>query len=257
MSHTPNREAVIIGPYIIGPYSVQVTLSPGPRRALDLARYAAQHQTMRPLAHPVARRRRWWLPPRALAALGLTLLTVALLGGLWVLGGLPPDSENTVWVSVGPADGPDHREVGKGAKGVVGIAVVPGRVAAADLGPFAERVAALVAPTAPGLPALVVEAGHGVFSVVSSDQAGVHLAEPLVPRRVDTQAVQQALAADGFHWLILSLSVNERSQVTPHSAAEAGGCFGYNGLSCEWRIATVGPPLRFEVRPAAAAEGRA
>jgi hypothetical protein len=191
------------------------------------------------MEHPVVRRRRWWLPPRGVALLGLALLAVAVLAAACRP---PPDSWDTVWVSLGPADGPDHREeVGKGAKGGVGVAVERGRVA--DLGPFAERVAALVAPTAHRSPAEVSENLDGSFNL-----AGVSLGEPLVPRRVDTQAVQQALAADGFHWLIVSLYVGERSAVLPRSAAAAGGCWG-NGSSCEWRIATAGPPLRFALSP--------
>jgi len=190
-----------------------------------------------------------WLAVLAVALLGVAALTV-IGGGLWVWGRLPPDSENTVWVSLYPDVGPDLRGGGKGAKALVVIAVKRGRVA--DPGPFGERVAALVAPTAHRSPANVDENLDGSFKLV-----GVHLAEPLVPRRLDTQAVQQALAAAGFRWLVVDLSVQERSQVLPHSAAEAGECWGYNGLSCEWRLATGGPPLKFEVRPVSPAEGRA
>jgi hypothetical protein len=89
-----------------------------------------------------------------------------------------------------PDVGPDLRGGGKGAKGLVALAVERGRLA--DPGPFAEHVAALVAPTAPRLPAAVHENLDGSFKLVD-----VHLAEPLVPRRLDTQAVQQVLAAAG------------------------------------------------------------
>lgn len=180
----------------------------------------------------------------------LALLVVPLLGALWVWGQPPPDSENTVWVSLSPDVGPDFwRGGGKGADGVV-VVTVGRRVA--ELGPFGERVAALVAPADHRLPGRVVGAG----GVVSFDQVDMQLAEPLVPRRVDTQAVQQALAAAGFRWLIVHLNVEERSQVLPSSAAAAGKCFGDNGLSCEWRLATAGPPLEFEVRPLFPAQGR-
>ncbi len=194
----------------------------------------------------MVRRRHRWLTVLAVALLGVAALTVA--GALWVWGRLPPDSEDTVWVSFYPDVGPDLRG-GKGTKGLVALAVQRGRLA--DPGPFAERVAALVAPTAPRLPAVVYENLDGSFKLVD-----VQLAEPLVPRRLDTQAVQQALAAAGFRWLVVRLSVEERSQVIPESAAEAGECWGDNGVSCEWRIATGGPPLRFEVRPVSPAEGR-
>lgn len=153
-------------------------------------------------------------------------------------------------MSLFPDVGPDLRGGGKGAKGLVVVAVKRGRLA--DPGPFAERVAALVAPTANRSPGVVFENLEGSLKMVD-----VHLAEPLVPRRLDTQAVQQALAAAGFCWLVVGLYVEERSQVLPHSAAEAGRCWGYDGLSCEWRIATAGPPLNFEVRPVSPAQGRA
>lgn len=153
-------------------------------------------------------------------------------------------------MSLSPDVGPDFwRGGGKGADGVV-VVTVGRRVA--ELGPFGERVAALVAPADHRLPGRVVGAG----GVVSFDQVDMQLAEPLVPRRVDTQAVQQALAAAGFRWLIVHLNVEERSQVLPSSAAAAGKCFGDNGLSCEWRLATAGPPLEFEVRPLFPAQGR-
>jgi hypothetical protein len=203
---------------------------------------------MKPLADPMLRRRRWWLTPPAVAllVLVLALLAVALLSALWVWGQLPRDSEDTIWVQFFPDVGPDPRA---GGKGLVALAVEPGRVA--DPGPFAERVAALVAPAAPRLPAVVHKNRGGTMQLVD-----VHLEEPLVPRRLDTRAVQQALAAAGFRWLIVHLYVEERSQVLPRSAAEAGKCFGYNGLSCEWRIASGGSPLKFEVPPLPA-EGRA
>jgi hypothetical protein len=194
---------------------------------------------------PPTQRQRW--PPKVKRnVFVLTLLAVALLGALWVWGQPPPDSENTVWVSLVPDVGPDFWRGGKGANGVV-VVMVGRRVA--DLGPFGERVAALVAPADHRLPGLVVADGHGVFSVVSFSQVDVWLAEPLVPRRLDTQAVQRELAVAGFRWLVVNLSVEERSQVLPSSAAAAGRCWGDNGLSCEWRLATAGPPLRFEVRP--------
>jgi hypothetical protein len=188
------------------------------------------------------KQRQPWPPKVKRNVLVLALLAVPLLGALWVWGQPPPDSENTVWVSLSADVGPDPRGGGPGADGVV-VVMVGRRVA--DLGPFGERVAALVAPADHRLPGRVVGAG----GVVSFDQVDVQLAEPLVPRRVDTQAVQQALAAAGFRWLIVHLNVEERSQVLPSSAAAAGKCFGDNGLSCEWRLATAGPPLRFEVRP--------
>jgi hypothetical protein len=204
---------------------------------------------------PPTQRRRW--PPKVKRnVLVLALLAVALLGALWVWGQPPPDSEHTVWVGLSSDVGPDLRGAGPGAKSLVSVTV--GR-RVAELGPFGERVAALVAPAAHRLPGLVVEDGHGVFSVVSFSQVDVWLAEPLVPRRVDTQAAQQALAAAGFRWLVVSLSVAEGSQVLPPSAAAAGKCRGdneFNGLSCEWRLATAGPPLEFEVRPTSPAQGR-
>jgi hypothetical protein len=113
-------------------------------------------------------------------------------------------------------------------------------------------VAALVAPTAHRAPALVHENLDGSFQLVE-----VHPAEPLVPRRLDTQAVQRALAAAGFRWLVMGLSVEERCSCCPAARQRLGECSGDNGLSCEWRIATAGPPLEFEVRPVAPAKGRA
>jgi len=178
-------------------------------------------------------RRRWWLTPRAVAPLVLTLIAVALLGALWAWGRPSPGSEDTVWVSLYP---------GRNGNGLVVVAVERGRVA--DPGPFAERLAALVAPTAHRSSADVYENLGGGFRLVD-----VHLAEPLVPRRLDTKAVQQALAEAGFRWLVVRLYVEQRSQVMPHSAAEAGGCWGDTALSCDWRIATEGPPLSVEVRP--------
>jgi hypothetical protein len=187
---------------------------------------------MRPTGRPAVRRR-WWLTPRAVVPLVLVLLAVGLLGAFAVWTRLPTESEHTVWVSLYP---------GRNGNGLVNVALRRGRVA--DLGPFAERVAALVAPAANRSPAEVYENLDGSFNLVD-----VHLAEPLVPRRVDTQVVQQALAAAGFRWLVVHLYVEERSQVMPDSVARAGKCWGYNGLSCEWRIATGAPPLRFEAVP--------
>jgi hypothetical protein len=204
---------------------------------------------MRPIEHPVVHRR-WRLAPRAVAlivvaVLVLVALGIALLRTLWAWGLLPSDSEDTVWVSLSPDTGRELRpRSGKGANGVV-VVTVGRRVA--DLGPFAERVAALVAPADHRSPGLVVEDGHGVFSV-SPPRVDVQLAEPLLPRRVDTQAVQQTLAAAGFRWLVVDVDVEERSQVVPQAAAQAGECWGDQALSCEWRVATGGPPLRFEVR---------
>ena len=195
------------------------------------------------------KQRQPWPPKVKRNVLVLALLAVPLLGALWVWGQPPRDSENTVWVQLFPDVGPDPRGGGPGADGVV-VVMVGRRVA--GLGPFGERVAALVAPADHRLPGRVLRAG----GVVSFDQVDVQLAEPLVPRRVDTRAVQQALVGAGFRWLVVHLSVEERSQVLPSSAAEAGKCFGDNGLSCEWRLATAGPPLEFEVRPLSPAQGR-
>jgi hypothetical protein len=145
--------------------------------------------------------------------------------------------------------GPDLRGGGAGANGLVTVMVPRGRVA--DPGSLGERVAALVAPAAPRSSTAVFKNLDG-----SRQMVDVHLAEPLVPRRLDTQAVQQALAPAGFRRLVVGLYVEERSQVLPHSAAAAGGCWGYNGLSCEWRLATEGPPLSFEVRPVSPPKGQ-
>jgi hypothetical protein len=189
---------------------------------------------MRPTGR-LAVRRRWWLTPLAVVPLVLVLLAVGLLAAfaVWTWTRLPADSEHTVWVSLYP---------GRNGNGKVTVALKRGRVA--DLGPFAERVAALVAPTANRSPAEVYENLDGSFKLVD-----VHLAESLLPRRLDTQAVQQALAAVGFRWLVVGLYVEERSQVVPDSVARAGKCWGYNGLSCEWRIATGAPPLKFDAIP--------
>jgi hypothetical protein len=201
---------------------------------------------MRPIEHPVVRRRRWWLTPRAVAVILVVVLVVVVLGGaLWACCRPPPDSDDTVWVYLSPDPGRELRpRSGKGANGVVGVTVLR---PVADLGPFAERVAALVAPADHRSPGLVLDDGRGFFSV-SAPSVDVQLAEPLLPRRVDTQAVQQELAAAGFRWLVVNLNVEERAEVTPQAAAQAGECFGDQGLSCEWRIATGGSPLRFEVR---------
>lgn len=195
------------------------------------------------------RQRQLWPAKVKRNVLALALLAVPLLGALWVWGQPPADSENTVWVSLSSDVGPHPRGGGPGADGVV-VVMVGRRVA--DLGPFGERVAALVAPADQRMPGRVVGAG----GVVSFDQVDVRLAAPLVPRRLDTRAVQQALAAAGFRWLVVNLSVEERSQVLPSSAAAAGKCFGDKGLSCEWRLATAGPPLEFEVRPLSPAQNR-
>jgi hypothetical protein len=48
---------------------------------------------------------------------------------------------------------------------------------------------------------------------------------------------------------VVGLFSEEHWQVVPGSAARAGTCGG-NALSCEWRLATVGPPLKAEVSPA-------
>jgi hypothetical protein len=219
------------------------------KHIIDLTCRAAQHQGMRPVEHPVVRRR-WWLTPRAaalivVAVLVLVVLGIALLRALWAWGRLPSDSEDTVWVSLSPNTGRELRpRSGTGADGVVVVTVLR---PVADLGPFGERVAALVAPADHRSPGVVVEDGRGLFSV-SPPQVDVHLAAPLLPRRVDTQAVQQELAAAGFRWLVVDLDVEERAQVMPQAAAQAGECWGDQGLSCEWRIATGGPPLGFEVR---------
>lgn len=132
---------------------------------------------------------------------------------------------------------------------MVTVMVPRGRVA--DPGSLGERVAALVAPAADRSSAAVFKYLDG-----SRQMVDVHLAEPLVPRRLDTQAVQQALAAAGFRRLVVGLYVEEHSQVLPHSVAAAGECWGYNGLSCEWRLATEGPPLSFEVRPGSPPKGQ-
>jgi hypothetical protein len=179
---------------------------------------------MRPLADSVARRRRWWLTPPA----------VALLRALWVWGQLPPDSENTVWVSFYPDVGPDPRGGGKGAKGLVALAVQRGRLA--DPGPLAERVAALVAPTTHRSPALVYENLDGSFKLVD-----VHLTEPLVPRRVDTQAAQQALAAAGSAGLWCAWTWRSARRSCPAARQRLGsalattGCHVSGGLRPEGR----------------------
>jgi hypothetical protein len=133
-----------------------------------------------------------------------------------------------------PDVGPDPRAGGKGAKGLVALEVEPGRVA--EPGPFAERVAAQVAPAAPRLPAVVHKNRGGTMQMVD-----VHLEEPLVPRRLDTRVVQQALAAAGFRWLIVHLYVEERSQVLPAARQRLGsalattGCRVSGGLPPEGR----------------------
>jgi hypothetical protein len=110
----------------------------------------------------MVRDRRWWLMRGAVGLLGLAFLALAVFGWLWV-SRLPPDSRNTVWVSFSADVGPDLRGGGKGAKGLVGIAVQRGRVA--DPGPLAERVAALVAPAAHRSAADVFENLDGSFKL--------------------------------------------------------------------------------------------
>lgn len=73
-----------------------------------------------------------------------------------------------------------------------------------------------------------------------------HLAAPV---RLDTRALQQALAPRGFRRLVVGLTAPEHWQVVPGSAARAGSCWG-NALSCEWRLATAGPPVKIEIHPA-------
>jgi adenosine deaminase len=52
-----------------------------------------------------------------------------------------------------------------------------------------------------------------------------------------------ALAAAGFRWLVMGLSVEERCRCCPRSAAAAGECFGDNGLSCESPTSVLEIPL--------------
>jgi hypothetical protein len=122
------------------------------------------------------------------------------------------------------------------------ISVRRGRLA--DPGPFADRVAALLTPTAQRSPPLLYTDLLGRLQAVDVPLAGL-----VAPARLDTQALQQTVAAEGFRRLVVGLSSEQHWQVTPGSAARAGGCWG-RALSCEWRLATAGPPLMAEVSPA-------
>lgn len=133
-------------------------------------------------------------------------------------------------------------ELGRHDAGEVTVSTRRGRIT--DPGLFADRVAALLTPTAHRSPA-----DRYTDLLDRHELVDVALAELATPVWLDTQALQQALAAAGFRRLVVGLFSLEHWQVTPHSAALAGGCWG-NALSCEWRLATAGPPLRAEIRPA-------
>jgi hypothetical protein len=133
-------------------------------------------------------------------------------------------------------------ELGGHGTGKATISVRRGRLA--DPGAFAERVAALLTPTAHRSPTQ-----RYTDLLDRHELVDVALAELATPVRLDTQALQEELAAAGFRRLVVGLFSLEHWQVTPHSAARAGGCWG-RALSCEWRLATAGPPLKVKIRPA-------
>jgi hypothetical protein len=170
-------------------------------------------------------RRRWWL----------VLLAAALL----VVGG-----GGVVWAQHTLRGGQDTVSVllhlTERGSGQATVSVRRGRVA--DPGPFAQRVAALVAPTVQGSPVRVYTDLVGRLQLVD-----VSLARLPAQLRLDTQELQQELAAAGFRRLVVGLYSEDHWRVTPESAARAGTCFG-NALSCEWRLATEGPSLEVEVR---------
>lgn len=172
-------------------------------------------------------RRHWWLALLAIALLGIGGGAVAwdrhLLRG----------SQGTVSVLL---------ELGRHDTAKVTVSTRRGRIA--DPGLFADRVAALLTPTAHRSPT------HRYTDLLDRHElVDVALADLATPVQLDTQALQKELAAAGFRRLVVGLFSLEHWQVTPHSAALAGGCWG-NALSCEWRLATAEPPLKFEIRPA-------
>jgi hypothetical protein len=172
-------------------------------------------------------RRHWWLVMLAIVLFGIGGGAVA-----WDRHALR-SSQDTVSVLL---------VLGRHGTGQATISVRRGRLA--DPGPFAERVASLLTPTAHRSPTQPYTDLLDRYELVD-----VPLAELATPVWLDTPALQQALAAAGFRRLVVGLSSLEHWQVVPQRAALAGGCWG-NALSCEWRLATTGPPLKAEIRPA-------
>jgi hypothetical protein len=173
-------------------------------------------------------RRRWWLAMLATVLLGIGGGAVA-----WDRHTLR-GNQDTVSVLLA---------LGRHGTGQATISVRRGRLA--DPGRFAERVALLLTPTAQRSP---TQAYTDLLD--RHDLVDVPLAELPTPVRLDTQALQQELAAAaGFRRLVVGLFSLQHWQVAPHIAARAGGCWG-NALSCEWRLATTGLPLKVEIRPA-------
>jgi hypothetical protein len=173
--------------------------------------------------------RHWWL---VVIAVVLLLLGVGVGAVAWDRHKLR-GSEDTVSVLL---------ELRRHDTGLATISVRRGRLA--DPGPFAERVAGLLAPTAHRSPPQIYGDLLDRFQMIN-----VSLSQLVAPLRLDTRALQQALALGGFRRLEVGLIALEHWQVVPASAARAGGCWG-NALSCEWRLATAGPPVKIVIRPA-------
>ena len=170
--------------------------------------------------------RHWWLVVLAVV-LGIGVGAVAW--DRYTLRG----SQDTVWVDL---------DLGRHGTGLATISVRRGRMA--DPGPFAERVAGLLAPAARRTSPRIYWDLLDRFQLID-----VPLTQLAAPVRLDTGALQQALAPGRFRRLVVGLTSPEHWQVVPGSAARAGSCWG-NALSCEWRLGTAEPPVKIEIHPA-------
>jgi len=173
--------------------------------------------------------RHWWLAVLAVVLLLLGIGVGAVAWDRYTLRG----SEDTVWVQL---------DLGRHGTGLATISVRRGRLA--DPGPFAERVAGLLTPAAHRSSPRIYWDLLDRFQLID-----VPLTQLVAPVRLDTRALQQALAPGGFRRLVVGLTSPEHWQVVPSSAARAGSCWG-NALSCEWRLPTAGLPVKIEIHPA-------
>jgi hypothetical protein len=114
--------------------------------------------------------------------------------------------------------------LGRHGEGQATVSVRRGRLA--DPGPFAERVAALLTPTTHRSPTRIYTDLLDRHQMID-----VPLAQLMAPLRLDTQALQQALAAAGFlRRLVVGLYSEEHWQVVPGSAARAGDLLGQGAV---------------------------
>jgi hypothetical protein len=147
------------------------------------------------------------------------------------------------WVTVGGSRDTVSILLQPSRHGVGQATVSVRRGQVADPGAFARRLVASIASSPHGSAVRSYTDLLGRRQMVDVDLA---IPASSAPLRVNTHAIQQMLAEEGFGWLVVGLYSGDHYQVTPDSAAVAGKCFG-NALSCEWRLPVHAPPLNAEL----------